>query len=699
MEGVQDSISQKRMTETVPGRLAALLLALIWIASMSMTDINAYSYFPTLAGLVVVVLLALSAMIRGARTVQLSWLAWCSLAIGGYFLARCLCSFDVVSSWREAGLILSCGVFYVAGVYAAQGRSLKPVVSVLLLAVLLNMAFFYLMRHTDVPMEWTGRPAFGPGGENHRPVTLFVYKNHAGAFLVLSGMLLVAASLWCGFRRSLMLLLAAVGVGAVALSDSCGTRAVLLLAPFMAAAGWILWVVLKINSSEKLSLGVILSGFAISGIIGFGVCALFFDAELASWAMSIDTHGRYYAWGVCCRFLHDAPLWGYGADSVPWLLASCYEKTGGLMNFAHNEYLQAWVDYGLLGVSGMLFILFTHLVRGGLILLAGPTPFTQKVLTALAVLCLFSWATASFVDFFWHQAAMASMSAFAAGVLASPYPYEKRGRTCRVQVQGAAGKGVLALTGCACLACCSWLGSLLAPSWAQQWAFNRLSAEGADDTGVQRLDVIKRLLTQYPSHRLLDTAYDLPGYFAWAEEEQMLLRVLEANPRQIYMIAMLGRLYTEQGRYTEAERLYRSSFTGDGPPRLHSTSWPNFYLYNLLLWGHARVLQGDMPGGYSRMLYALNMQKNARLPINEAYRTYHDAWTLTPEQKEYWETYFAARKQDVRLFKVLGVQPDDSWMHPMEPGGKPALYRRYGLSDEAEREKVAAEERRAGRLR
>lgn len=698
MESVPNPISQKRLTETFPGRTAALLLALIWIASMSMTDINAYSYLPTLAGLVVVILLALSAMIRGARAVQLSWLAWCSLAIGGFFLARCLCSFDVVSSWREAGLILACGVFYVAGVYAAQGRSLKPVVGVLVVAVLLNMAFFYLMQHTDAPMEWTGRPAFGPGGENHRPATLLGYKNHAGSFMVLAGMLLVAAALWKGCPKR-MLLPAAVGVAAVVLSDSCGTRAVLLLAPVMAAVGWLLWVALKLHDTDKISLGVIVSGVVIMGGIVFGICALFFDKELASWVMNIDTHSRYRMWGECCRYLQETPLWGRGADSVPWLLNLSCAGTGSLVNFAHNEYLQVWLDYGLIGLGCMLFILFAHIVRGGYILLSPQAPFLQKLLASLALLCLIGWAAAAFVDYFWHQAALAAMTAFSAGALASPYPYMRRGRLCRVQVQGAAGKGVLAMVGCGAVACCAWLCSLFAPAWEQQWAFNQLAVGDADADGAQRLAIINTLLPQYPSHRLLDTAYTLPGKTPWPEQEQLLNRVLEANPHQLYMVAMLGRLYTEQGRYAEAEALYRRSFPGDGMPRMLNTSWPTFYFYNLILWGQDCWVRGDMPGAYSRMAYALNLLKNARITLGATPRYCYDAWQSTPEQRAYWKTYVASRKQDVWVLKVLGTQPDDAWMQPMEPGGKPALYRRYGLSKKADREAVAEEERRAGRMR
>lgn len=689
--------SQKRLTETFAGRAAALLLALIWLASMGMTDINAYSYLPTMAGLIVVVLLALSAMIRGARTVQLPWLAWCSLAIGGYFLARCLCSFDVVGSWREAGLILSCGVFYVAGIYAAQGRSLKPAVGVLLAAVLLHIVYFYLMKYTDLPLEWTGRPSFGPGGVNHRPVTLFVYKNQAGAFLMISGALLVASAWWSGSgKRIRLLVICAIGVASIVLSDACGTRSVLLLAPVLVSVALALWVVLKISSENKISVGVIFCCVMIFVGIGCFVCAVLFDSQLASWTMAIDTHDRYRTWGACCRFLHDAPPWGYGSNAVRWLLAPCYADSREIVNYAHNEYLQAWVDYGFIGLGGMLFIISSHMVRGSMVLLSPRTASVQKNLTALALLCVCGWAVASFVDFFWHHVSLASMTAFCAGVLASPFPRERRGRLIRVQVQGGAGKGFTAMLSCAIIAVCSWLVAQCAPVWGQQWLFARLSAPEQDEDGAQRLAIINSLLPQYPSHRLADTAYLLPGNSVWKEEEEMLLRVLKSNPRQLFMVAMLSRLYTEQGRYSEADALCRRYFPGDGLPLMGNSSWPYYYYDNLMHWGQYCMLHGDLSGAYSRMRYASAIYDRAGL-YKVSFRPY-DILFPTPEQNKYRERYLSARRQDIKLFETLGIEPDDSWMQPMEPGGKPALYRRYGLPDAAEREKVAEQERYSWRL-
>lgn len=697
MGSVQNAIPPKRMTETLAGRAAALLLALLWLASMGMTDINAYSYFPTVAGMAVVLLLVLSALIRGARAVPLSWTAWGALAVGGYFLARCLCSFDVVSSWREAGLILCCGVFYVAGLYAAQSRSLKPAVAVLLVAVLLHMVYFLLMKRTDIPMEWAGRPSFGPGGANHRPVTLFVYKNMAGAFLMIGGAMLAAAALWaCRGKRLLRLVLAVPGVAAVALSGCCGTRAVWLLAPVLLFLVWVLWVVVKLNTEENVGWVVILSSFLILGCIGFGFCTLLFDRELLAWIADIDTHSRYDIWHVCCLLIRQAPLWGYGADSVPWMLAPCHDSGINLVNFAHNEYIQAWFDYGAVGLAGMLLILGAHLARGGMVLFSASVPSTQHKLTALALLGLLGWSVAAFVDFYWHHISVAGMTAFCLGILASPFPYERRGRLHRIHVQGVAGKGILAMVSCAAIGACVWLATLFAPAWEQQWVFNRLSTPGRDDEGTQRLAILNSLLPHYPSHRLADTAYMLPCHAAWAEEEEMLQRVLRANPRQLYMIGALARLYTAQGRYEEAEKLYRRHFPADGLPITGAACWPYYYFLNLISWGHRCMLKGDMPGAYSRMRYALAIHQHAKL-YKMNYRPW-DAGYLSGDQQKAAGRYLNARKQDVKLMTALRMTPDDSWMQPLEPGGQPALYRRYGLPDAAEREKVADEFQRTWRI-
>lgn len=677
------------MTETLTGRIACVLLALVWFVSMGVGDANAYSYVPLLAGLALVVLLALSAMIRGAKVVRLSATAWVSLGIGVYFLVRCLCSFSVVESWREASIILGCGVFYVAGVYAAQGRSLRTVGTVLTIAVALNVIYWCLMQQPDVPMEWAGRPAVGPGSINHRPVTLFVYKNHAGAFLMMGGMLLASLVLWArgAWWRVLPAVLAIV---AILLSGECQSRAPHLLAPLLLIGLWVMSVVLKLYADEKLGWLTILSGFLILGCIGVALCCAFFDPSVLNFFANVDSHNRFGFWREIVPLLPDVPLWGKGASSVPWLLLPITQVTDMLVNYAHNEYLQVWVDYGLVGLGGMTFVLVIHGCRAFLVLASEKVSHQQRILTAMALICLFGWAVAAFVDFFWHHFAIAGMTAFSAGILASPFAYEERktGRVRKVTLQQYQGKGVLALAGVGAISLCAWLGSKSYPAWAVQWEFNRLSAPGTDATGDARHALLRDLVPVYPASGLMDMYYYIPrSSDDWEEEIRLMKLVLEANPHQLYTVTMIGKLLTDHDQYERAERLYRRYYVGDEMVSA-SADWAGFYALNLLQWGHWLTLHGNVPGGYSRMRYALKViaPHNGPRQFDHPYRGDNQVWTQNGFFLPYWWQYVKNREQDVKVLEMLGTETDDAWQAPMEPGGKPSLYRRRAASESPENE-------------
>lgn len=676
------------MTETWTGRAACVLLALVWFVSMGVGDANAYSYVPLLAGLALVVLLALSAMIRGAKVVRLSATAWVSLGIGLYFLVRCLCSFSVVESWREASIILGCGVFYVAGVYAAQGRSLRTVGTVLTIAVALNVLYWWLMQQPDVPMEWAGRPAMGPGSINHRPVTLFVYKNHAGGFLVMGGMLLSALALWTRGRWGRALPVA-LGCCAVYLSGECATRAPYLLGPVLLVGLWVMSVVLKLYADEKVGWLTMLSGFVVLGGIGVALCSAVFDTEVLNFFVKANSHDRFAYWHECLPLLPDVPWWGHGADAVQWLLMPVDKVTTSTINYAHNEYLQAWMDYGLIGLACVLAILGGHGCRAFRILSSEKTAPQQRVMTAMAFLCLLGWSTASFVDFFWHHFAIAGMTAFSAGVLASPFAEAERksGRVRKVALQQYQGKGILALLGVGVIALCAWLGFRCYPAWVSQWEFNRLSAEGADENGDARHAVLKELVPLYPASELMDIYYRIPrSADDWEEEIRLLECVLAANPRQLYTVTMLGKLLTEHGEYERAERLYRQYYIGDGMESVSVAEWSGFYALNLLQWGHWCVMNGDASGGYSRMRYALSIiaARKGHTQFDRRYREKKQAWAEEGKFLPHWAQYITDRQQDVKILEMLGTEANDSWQAPMEPGGKPALYRRYGAPESLE---------------
>lgn len=671
------------MTETLTGRAACVLLALVWLVSMSVGDANAYSYVPMLAGLALVILLALSAMIRGAKVVRMSMTGWCSLAVGVYFLVRCLCSFSVVESWREASIILGCGVFYVAGVYAAQGRNLRPVLTVLTIAIVLNVLAFVYTHATDLPMEWLGRPLVGPGGLNHRPVTLFVYKNFAGTFLLITGMTVCALAWWARLsfmRRALLFLIGGI---ACYVATCCGTRSIYMLPPLMIPVVWTLWVVLRLYAEEKNGMAVYLSGFIIIVAVCVGIALFLLDPGVFSQIVAIDSHSRFEGWKDVCRFLPDAPLWGYGASSVQWLVLPYFCANYSSLNYAHNEYLQAWADYGVLGIAAMLGVLVVHLVRAFRVLGSEHTTASQRLMTVAAALVLIGWSVSSFVDFFWHNFAIAGMTAFSSGILASPYASAVRGRIKRPIPAGVFGKAPLALFAVAGCSLSIWLISLSFPVWVRQWEFNALSRVGADEDGTLRRAMIAELLPDYPSPALTDQYVRIPrSGDPWQEDVRLFRIALQGNPRQLCTVTMLGKTLTDHGLYEEAELLYRRYYPGDGPQSTLMMDWVSFYSLNLLSWGQACMAKGDVSGAYSRLAYGVNITKKTKFPaFDRTWRSDEHVWEVNGKLLPHWGDYVRHRQQDVSVMEQIGATKDDSWMQPMEPGGKPSLYRRLGLPE------------------
>lgn len=686
-------IAQTRLTETFCGRTAAVLLGVLWIAAMAVGDANAYSYVPMQAGLALVALLALSAMIRGAKVARLSALGWCSLGIGVYFLVRCLCSFSVVESWREATIILGCGVFYVAGSFAAQGRSLRPVIIALATALILNVAAFYLSHCTSLPMEWWGRPAVGPGGINGRPVSLFIYKNFAGTFFVVCGMCLAALAVWAPLRLRARVAMPAAAVAAVWVSAYTGSRSYYVMPAVMAVGIWVLWLVQRVVTEEKTSAFVLMSAFVIVGGIVAALCAVLLVPECFAMLTNLNTHGRFLSWKYVCMLLPDTPLWGYGASSVQWMVLPFYNLNWNSLNYAHNEYLQAWVDYGLISLVGIGGILVGHVVRAFRIFSSEQVGGTQRVLTSLALLCLLSWSFCSFVDFYWHNFSIAVMTAFAAGGLAAPYPYCERGRRHIPQPAGKSGKGMLALIAVACIGLCVWLGKSCYPAWSAQWEYNRLSRPGADLSGDARRTLIAELIPGYPSTALMDQYVREPHRDeCWETDVRLFRTVLAANPHQLCMVTMLGKILTDHGCYVEAERLYRRYYPGDGIFSTMLMDWSNFYALNLLRWAQDCRDHGDLAGAHSRMAYALRIENVGMLAsFCGRYRLDERVWETDGYFLPYWKTYVSNRRQDVQVMEQIGVPKDNSWMLPLEPGGKPSLYRRLFRPEELETESAEAQ--------
>lgn len=676
-----------RLSESWPGRAAGWLLAALWIFSMSGVDAHAFSAFPACVVLGVVLLLAIGAMLAGKRLVRMSALGWFSLAAGGYFLLRCLHSYSVVDSWAEAPRILGAFVYYVAGVYAAQNKNPGRIVGVLSAALLLNMLAMWAVRQPWFCLEWTGRAAFTPEGANSLPTSLFIYKNFAGVFFCVGGCVLGAWAWWMqrGVPRAACLLVAA---GAFLSSLMCGTRAVYLVLPLSLVVLWFIRVLHRVFHDQRIGAANVALGICLFAGILIAVADFLFGHQLAVVVTGVDSHLRFLIWAAVCEVLPDAPLWGYGAQAATWELVPYYNEWQ-LPNYVHNEYLQTWADYGLLGLALVLLVLLLHVVQGVRCLIAEGGSPTRQYLAGGALLVLVAVAVYAMADFPWHSFALVAMCAFCCGVLASPYASRQQPWFSRRQWQDAGqapmvavraqkwpGRALLVLLSVVLLALSAWLGRALQPAWSAQWKYNELSCGSGDGSAMERRALIAELLPLYPSPALMDTYFLFPQNGVSPAERERLLRIaLAANPRQLFTLTMLVDTLGAQNKYAEAEQLMREHFVGDAMPGTMLCNWPSYYAYNLLLWGRFEMQQGNHGRALSLLDYALSMHARNYISFGVPHRGGEQPWKQHGGVKPGCHKLIETARADLRLLRLIGTQADDSWMLPMTPGGRSALYR------------------------
>lgn len=678
-----------RLTESMPGRLAGWMLAALWIFSMSGVDAHAFSSFPVCVVLAVVLVLAFAAVLAGKRLVQMSGTGWFSLAAGCFFLIRCLNSYAVVDSWCEAALILGALVYYIAGVYVAQIKSYGRVLAWLAVALALNVLAMWVTRQPWFCLEWTGRAPYTPQGCNSNPMSLFVYKNFAGFFLSLGGSALLVWSLWVlrGWKRTCSLL---VGLAAVAASFFCLTRAVYLVLPLVLVVLWVSRLLIRVFHNRKLGVANIVVGCLALFFCLAAATDLLCGGRLVGVISGADSHLRYRIWASVCEVLPTVPFWGCGANATTWELIPYYNEWQ-LPNYAHNEYLQVWADYGVAGLLLALSLLVLHLARG-LRYLAEDTVAEQRShLVVICMLVVVAFAVYAFVDFPWHSFALVCMVAFACGVLASPFAHRRQSWFSArrwadpahaphvpVRAQSRVGRALILLIAAGLGAVSVWLGCRLQPAWCAQWPYNALSKPGCDVDAAARRSVISRLLPAYPSPALVDTYFMFPQNQATLEERERLLRLaLAANPKQLFTVTMLVDVLGAQKKYAEAESLMREKYVGDAMPRTVLNNWPGHYAHNLLLWGRHEMQRGNHALALSLLDYALRINSVCYMSFDPIWRSGAQPWKESGGVKPGLRRLLESCETDLRLLRLTGVQPDDSWKRPMAPGGRSALYRSY----------------------
>ncbi len=561
----------------------------------------------------------------------------------------------------------------------------------LMFGVLMNMAYLLLFRQPDFPIEASLRPAMTMAGANSRGTTLFAYKNFAAIFLMVGGAVLVCRPLWTGWKGRGSLLVVLVGAAGIAASCCCGSRSVLVLLPLLAVGGWLLWLVMRLYGNKGIGWGTVLVGIIVFlGLVGT-VGDLFLGHSTLQKLLEVDTHLRTLVWKHICNILPDVPWYGHGAGASQWQIVPFYTEWQ-TPNYAHNEYLQAWVDYGVAGHALMLLVLGCHLTLGFWSMASEEVSAGRRALIAACLLILSAMALCALFEFVWHGFAFAALSAFACGVLASPVPgrseslFSRRrwapGSTPSLRPVRLMGRGAMA---CACIACVllaaasMGLGWRLLPAWGAQWQYNALCHAGA--SGGERMEFLERAVEFCPDPELAAHYVTLEPPPGRADNllrmEVVLRRVLESNPHHLFTVVMLADVLGREGKCEEAEMLMREHYQPGGQDGTLLANWPGYYGVNLLRWGCQRMASGDYASALSMIQYALKISRHSF--------SFADACGIRSEGRRR-ETGFrkkipafvATCRVDMETMRAIGVEPNHAWQQPMRPGGPRALYSRWG---------------------
>jgi len=339
-------------------------------------------------------------------------------------------------------------------VVAAAARSNPKLPNLILLLVVAGV----LVEVAESWLAWWG------GSDASVPISgTFYWYDPFAAFMLAGSVIGFALWLWrSGPVAAFGLLAAALGTIGMVYSTSRAAGACFAVA--MLAVGIVQLSTRGLAGVRRLAVAVAAIGFAVWGIAGppfFAHRSLpFAGTSGRATGQSLSQNGGYRVdfWHEAIGVFHRHPLVGGGFHSLASAAQGHVPRSWPLSPLAHNGYLQALSDGGLL--LGVPFLLAAALI-GWYVVRALIAAVRQRELTAagfVAPLCLGALLVHSAVDFDWSYAADFEVVAVLAGLVAAAHwsraePEVRRGPSRLAAVAVLAG---VALTGVAAVA--AWPG-------------------------------------------------------------------------------------------------------------------------------------------------------------------------------------------------------------------------------------------------
>lgn len=309
-----------------------------------------------------------------------------------------------VAMYAQTDLVLVCSVvliwFGVSVIQIPLGAMRSVWIWMMLILLIINTYGSWYQVYVDPSWAFLVQRSSGM----IVPTGVFTHYNYFGNFAIVAALSCLGALLGEGFKLSVRVVSLVVIVGNFVLLGMCESRGAFI----SAAAGMLAFLLMYVGhlvgrkwSTQKWWFG--LTGVLITSIVVSLVYAQFVRlGGSRGWSTrvgGVDDSGRKDFSSLAVDQFFEAPFMGSGAHSVEWrgvsLLTERGEAAAGILNYAHNEYLQLLCDYGAIGlflVFGLMLFFCGKLLMS---ILKGGDPVwimaTLAALVAYCVHCLFSF--------------------------------------------------------------------------------------------------------------------------------------------------------------------------------------------------------------------------------------------------------------------------------------------------------------------
>jgi O-antigen ligase len=291
---------------------------------------------------------------RGDFSWAKSWMSFIVFLTVGYFAYR-MSQSSVQDFGRSDGLLLAGVIGAYWWTMSQKIPSLKWVIFLLWGVLIANIAVAAVQAYVDVNFY----PIYGERATLTYPSGLYLHYNHFSNFMLGIGLLSMGIA-FDGDRGRMMRIVSwlmyFIALYGVVLSNSRGAIFGLGAGTVVACLGWLmsLWRRKVAWAGMALVTSIALAPILVAGAWQLG--------ESAIARRGMGDGGRLELAAMAIDMIVEKPLWGGGSrcfffDSLTkWDTQELYLGSHEVQ-YVHNEYLQAAVDYGLVG-AGLLLVIF-----------------------------------------------------------------------------------------------------------------------------------------------------------------------------------------------------------------------------------------------------------------------------------------------------------------------------------------------------